>query len=96
MPAIAIAPLAWSALRIGAMAAVAIYASRRASQPKDPRHETVLDDLPNGVTGHSHRAEAERGVHGAGRMRRVLKVPGGPALEVDAAGLGRIRFRRVD
>lgn len=78
------------------MAAIAIYASRRASHPKDPRHETVLDDLPDGVTSHAHRAEAERGVHGAGRMRRVLKVPGGPALEVDAAGLGRIRFRRVD
>ncbi len=96
MPAIPIAPFAWSALRIGAMAAVAVYASRRVSQPKDPRHESVLDDLPEGVSGHSHRAEAERGVHGAGRMRRTFRMPGGPALEVEAAGLGRIRLRRVD
>lgn len=96
MPGIAIAPFAWSAIRIGAMAAVAVYASRRASQPKDARHETVLDDLPEGVSGHSHRAEAERAVHGSGRMRRVLRVPGGPKLEVEAAGLGRIRFRRVE
>ena len=57
-------------------------------------HEEVLDGLPDGVSGHSHRAEAERGLHGAARFRRVLRIRGA-ALEVEAAGLGRVRLRRV-
>jgi hypothetical protein len=94
LPAIALAPLAWTAIRIGAVAAVALYASRRGSEPKDVAHERVLDGLPDGVTGHAHRAEAERAVHGAARFRRVLRVRGA-ALEFEAAGLGRVRLRRV-
>jgi hypothetical protein len=81
-------------LRIAVVAAAAVYASRRVSEPKDPAHERVLDDLPEGVSGHSHRAEAERAVHGAARFRRVVKLKGG-ALEVEASGLGRLRLRRV-
>lgn len=92
----ALAPLAWTALRFGAVAAVAIVASRAASQPKDAEHQAVLDGLPEGMGGHAHRAEDERGVHGHGRLRRVLRLkPGGPALEIDAAALGRVRLRRV-
>ena len=94
MPVFALTPLAWTALRLGAMAAVAVYASRRASDPKDGGHERVLDDLPEGVSGHSHSAEAERGVHGAARFRRVFRLPA-RAIEVEASGLGRVRLRRV-
>jgi hypothetical protein len=83
-------------MRIGALAAVALYASRRASQPKDVDHERVLDEVPPGLTSHTHRAEAERAVHGTARLRRVLRLrPGGPMLEIDAAGIGRVRLRRV-
>ncbi len=92
----ALAPFAWTALRLGTVAAVALIASRRASQPKDVEHQAVLDGLPEGVDGHAHRAEAERGLHGHGRMRRTLRLrPGGPAIEIDAAALGRVRLRRV-
>lgn len=92
----ALIPLAWTALRVGAVAAVAIVASRATSQPKDAGRQAVLDGLPEGMGGHAHRAEDERGVHGHGRMRRVLRLkPGGPALEIDAAALGRVRLRRV-
>jgi hypothetical protein len=94
LPVFALTPLAWTALRVGAVAAVALYASRRASEPKDADREKVLDDLPDGLSGHSHRAEAERGVHAGGRFRRVFRLPKG-AIEVDAAGLGRLRLRRV-
>lgn len=91
-----LAPIAWTALRFGAVAAVAIVASRAASQPKDAEHQAVLDDLPEGMGGHAHQAEDERGLHGRGRLRRVLRLkPGGPALEIDAAALGRVRLRRV-
>ena len=34
------------ALRVGAVAAVALHASRRASEPKDADREEVLDALP--------------------------------------------------
>lgn len=97
MPAIALSPLAWTAIRLGAVAAVALYASRgRVSDPKDAHQEAVLDDLPDGVRARPHRAEAEQGVHGHGRFRRVVRMPaGGPGIEIDAAALGRLRFRRV-
>lgn len=94
---LAFAPLAWTALRVGAVAAVALYAARnRASQPKDAEHAQVLDDLPDGLSAQPHRAEAESAVHGAGRFRRTIRLgPKGPSFEIDAAALGRLRFRRV-
>jgi hypothetical protein len=95
LPVLALTPLAWTALRLGAAAAVAVYASRRVSEPKDAVREKMLDEMSEGVSGHTHRAEAERGVHGAARLRRVLRGPRGLALEIDAAGLGRVRLRRV-
>jgi hypothetical protein len=97
VPAIALTPLAWTALRLGTLAAVAVYASRRnASRPKDVEHERALDGLPEGVAGHTHRAEAERAVHGSARLKRVMRLaPGGPKVEVEFAGLGRLRLRRV-
>lgn len=96
MPApIPLAPLAWTALRLGAVAAMALYAARGRSQPKDALRERVLDDLPEGVTAEAHRAEAERAMHGAGRFRRTFRMPGGPGFEIDAAALGRFRMRRV-
>ena len=42
MPAIALTPLAWTALRLGTLAAVAVYASRRnASRARNSRLLTV-------------------------------------------------------
>lgn len=98
MPApIALSPLAWTALRYGAVAAVALYAARnRVSEPKDAQHEQVLDDLPEGLSARPHRAEAEQAMHGHGRFRRVIRLrTGGPGVEIDATALGRLRFRRV-
>ena len=94
MPA-ALAPFAWTAIRLGAVAAVALIASRSVSRPKDPQQQAVLDALPEGIGGHSHRAEAERAVHGHGRLRRVCRFRDGPAVEIDASALGRVRLRRV-
>jgi hypothetical protein len=97
MPApLAISPLAWTALRLGAMAAVAVYAARSRSLPKDAEHEHVLDTLREGIEATPHSAEAERAFHGNGRFRRTLRLGrNGPGIEVDAAALGRLRVRRV-
>ena len=76
----ALSPLTWRLLRIGAVAAVAVYASRNGA-PKNAGHEQVLDDLPEGLATHT---------------RRVLRLgPQGPAVEIEAAGLGRVRLRRA-
>lgn len=98
MPApLALSPLAWTAIRLGAVAAVTMFVSRnRESEPKDAGHETVLDDLPEGVSAAPHRAEAESALHGHGRFKRTIRLrPGGPGFEIDAAALGRFRLRRV-
>lgn len=98
MPApISLAPYAWRALRLGAMAAVTLYAARnRASQPKDPAQAHLLDDLPDGLSASPHRAETESGLNGEGRFRRTVRLgPNGPGVEIDAAALGRLRLRRV-
>ncbi len=98
MPApLALPPLAWAALRLGAVAAVAIYAARsRASQPKIAEHENVLDTMGEGFEAAPHRAEAERAVHAHGRFRRVVRLgPTGPGIEIDASGLARLRIRRA-
>jgi len=98
MPApLALSPLAWTVIRIGAVAAVgALAANRRRSHPKDPHQEVVLDDLPEGLSARAHRAEAERALHGHGRLKRTIRLgTGGPGVEIDASGLGRLRFRRV-
>ena len=36
-----------------------------------------------------------RAVHGHGRLRRVFRFRNGPAVEIDASALGRVRLRRV-
>ena len=96
MPTFLLSPVAWRAAQMFMLAAMAVYASRaRNAEPKDAVHQQVLDDLPEGVAAHAHRAEAERGVHATGRFRRVLRLgPNGPAVEIEASGLGRLRFRR--
>lgn len=97
MPApLALGPLAWTALRMGAVAAVALYAARGRSQPKDAAQDRMLDDLPEGVSARPHRAEDEGAMHGAGRFRRTFRLgPNGPGVEIDAAALGRLRLRRI-
>ena len=68
MPAILLSPLALRLVQIGAVAAMAVYASRQRSEPKDVEHERVLDELPEGLAVNGHRAEAERGLHAAGPL----------------------------
>ncbi|NNU78999.1 hypothetical protein HMH01_00985 [Halovulum dunhuangense] len=96
MPA-PIAPIAMTALRLGAVAAAAWYVrSRTQAKPKHVWREQALDDLPEGVDLTSDKSEAERNAHAAARVRRVIRLGDGPGLEIDIATLGRIRLRRVD
>ena len=91
-------PVVWTVTKVGALAAVAIYANkRRLSQPKEVYREAVLNGVPEGLDVQSHRAEGETAASATGRWRRVIRFrKGGPGLEVDATWLGRIRFRKTD
>ncbi|MGF6860138.1 hypothetical protein ABIE69_000696 [Rhodobacteraceae bacterium MBR-64] len=91
-----LAPLAGLALRYGAVA-LAAYALTRARSPgrTDQRAEDALDDLAEGVA--LHRPADRPGQHSAqARFRRVIRLGAdGPGVELDAAAIGRLRFRKV-
>ncbi|MEO0913184.1 MAG: hypothetical protein AAFY59_09375 [Pseudomonadota bacterium] len=92
-----LAPIAWTALRLGAVAAATYYVSRRTSaKPKDVWRETALDEVQDGLEVTTDRSGPEANAHSAARFRRVVRIGSGPGLEVDFAALGRVRFRRVD
>jgi hypothetical protein len=92
---VALAPLALTALRIGAVAlVVAALARRRGPSVLEAGREAALDDLPEG--GSLRLDPQARRMDAAGRWRRVLRLGAdGPGLEVEAAALGRLRIRRA-
>ncbi|MEM9049991.1 MAG: hypothetical protein AAGC92_14880 [Pseudomonadota bacterium] len=98
MPApLALSPLALTALRVGAIAAIAIYAARkRQSLARNMRREETLDAVDDGLelTGGSAPGTAQ--YDAAGRMRRTVRLgKNGPGVEIDVTGLARLRMRRV-
>ena len=96
MPA-PIAPIAWTALRVGAVAATAYYFGRRTRpSPKHIWRERALDDTPEGIDLTRQRNEGEANAHGSARIVRTIRLPNGRGIEVDITTLGRIRFRRKD
>ena len=96
MPA-PLAPLAIKVAQYGAVAAVAWWAARRQrpSGPRDLWRERVLDDLDEGLETDFERGGGQTRAGAAARWRRVIRM-GGAGVEIDAAGLTRIRMRRVD
>lgn len=90
-----LAPLATFAVKYGAVA-IAGYALARQIQPAriDQRAEDALDELPEGLAMRSPRDREQ--VNATARARRVIRLgASGPGLEIDAAFLARLRFRRV-
>jgi len=92
--ALPLAPIAGVALRYGAVA-LATYAATRAI-PKLRRDQAVEDALDEVNEGLETRRDPEQ-VNATARFRRVIRLGRtGPAVEVDAAALSRIRVRRVN
>jgi hypothetical protein len=92
---VALAPLALTALRLGAFGlVVAALAARRGRAPLDAARESALDDLPEG--GSLTLDPESRRMDAAGRWRRTVRLgAGGPGVEIEAAALGRLRIRRA-
>lgn len=77
-----------------AMVGLAAYAAWRAAVParRDQRAEDALDDLPEGTTLHRDDDAAR----GSFRLRRTIRLGDkGPGVEIDLAGIGRMRLRRA-
>lgn len=90
-----LAPIAATAARYGAIALAGYVIARQMERGRvDQRTEDVMDELPEGLSGHQARDRQQWNM--AGRLRRVVRLgENGPGLEIDASLLGRIRFRRV-
>jgi len=88
-----LAPITVFALRYGTVALASFAVARSIERGRrDQRAEDSLDDVPEGLTA---RREPEQ-MNATGRLKRVIRLgTGGPALEIDASALGRVRFRRV-
>ena len=88
-----LAPLAGVAIRYGAVALVA-YGIRRALRPgrTDQRAEDAMDGMDEGLA--FHRPGDRDQTNAAARFRRIIRFCDA-GVEIDAAALGRIRFRKV-
>lgn len=102
MPApIALAPFAWKAAQLGAVAAISYYAARRQRGhqqpgPRDVWRETALNDMDEGLeTDASHGADGGR-LSVAGKFKRGIRLGAdGPGIEVEFATLTRFKFRKI-
>ena len=93
--ALPLAPIAFTVARYGAVAAVAYVAARSVKlSHTDQAVEDTLDKVDEGLSAHKLRDAPQ--ANGSARWRRVIRFGAdGPAVEIDASMLGRIRVKRV-
>lgn len=91
--AIPFTPIAVTALRYGAVAAIAYAAARRARpQTVTPATEAAMDRMPEGV----HVGHAPGQMNATARWRRRIRLgSAGPGVEIDLGALARLRLRRI-
>jgi len=97
LPAILLSPVALRAAQVGGALALAAWVASRKRAAEGPERldmasEDALDRIPEGADLRADpangRADAE------GRWRRVFRL-GGRGVEIEAAALGRLRWRRI-
>lgn len=93
LPAVLAAPVALRLLQLGGAVALGLWLARREGPERlDIATEDVLDRLPEGsdlrLDPANGRADAET------RLRRTLRFAG-RGVEIEAAGLARLRVRRA-
>lgn len=94
--ALPLAPIAVAALKYGSVAAAAYGLARQIGPGRrDQAGEDALDRVPEGLTAHRPTDRADQG-NATARFRRVIRLgANGPGIEIDAATIARIRFRKV-
>jgi len=94
--ALPLAPIAVTALRFGAVAAVAYYVARKQSHLPTTTEEAAHEDVEEGVSYCHSRNQEGAQANADARIKRTIRFgAGGPGIEIDATALGRIRFRKV-
>lgn len=91
-----LAPIAGLALRYGAVVLAGYVIARRLPRGRiDQRAEDALDGIDEGVA-FVRPADRPGQANAAARVRRVIRLGrAGPGWEVEAAGFGRLRIRKV-
>ena len=94
--ALPLAPVAVAAVKYGTVAMVAYQVARRVERGRtDQAGEDALDRVPEGVTVHRPGDRPNQG-NSTVRWRRVVRLDStGPGVEIDVAGMARVKFRRV-
>lgn len=79
-----------------ALAAGAVAAARAIKvSPAIQSVEDTLDTVEEGFS--ARRSGANDQLNGAYRWRRIVRIgANGPGIEIDAAALGRLKFRKID
>ena len=92
--ALPLVAVAGTAIRVGIFAWGAYALVRRKTiAPKDYRAEFAMDDIVEGA--HMRRDQGQ--ANATMRWKRVIRIgSNGPGIELDATGLGRIKFRKVN
>ena len=90
------APIAVAAVKYGSVALAAYGIARRIERGRtDQAGEDALDRTPEGVTMHRPKDRTEQ-TNATFRWRRVVRLGrSGPVVEVDVAGLARIKIKKV-
>ncbi len=94
--ALPLAPIAITAVRIGALAAVTYYVARKSRGLPTIKEEDAHDDVGEGASWVHSRNPDSMQANGDARIVRTIRIPGGPGIEIDATALGRIKFKKVD
>lgn len=94
--ALPLAPLAVAALKYGSVAATVYGVTRSVHVGRtDQAGEDALDRVSEGVTAHRPRDRRGQG-NATARFRRVLRIGStGPGVEIDFAGLARMKIRKI-
>jgi len=94
--ALPLAPIAFTAMRYGAVVAAAYYVARRNRGLPTVDEEAAHDGTGEGVSLRHSRSDAGAQANADARFKRSIRFgANGPGIEIDASALGRVRIRKV-
>lgn len=94
--ALPLAPIAMTAVRYGAVMAVAYYVANRSKSLPKVSEEEAHEDVDEGVSVRHHRSQEGAQANADARLKRTIRLgANGPGVEIDASALGRIRIKRL-
>ena len=94
--ALPLAPIAMTAVRYGAVMAVAYYVANRSKSLPKVSEEEAHEDVDEGVSVRHHRSKEGAQANADARLKRTIRFgENGPGVEIDASALGRFRIKRL-